>query len=482
MVQKAQHNNEASAQPLAEADLYPIDYCRMIDQLTVHLVKYKPDGTILFVNQTMASRFGVERSFLIGKNLFSLLGEAYHSEMNVLLEEIRTLKAPRIFELETPNAAQEMHWISWITQAIFGEDGEPIHYISEGVVVQQLKETETKLKETLEELEELKKELENENKYLRTRIVTSGKPETGIYTQSAKMLSILDQLQQVSATDAPVLIYGETGTGKELIAQAIHNGSHRKHMDMVIVNCGALPPSLIESELFGREKGAYTGALSRQIGRFELAHRSTIFLDEVGELPLEVQVKLLRAIQFGEFQMLGSNITKRVDVRIVAATNRDLHGAIAAGTFRSDLYYRLGVFPINLPPLRERKEDIPLLAWHFIDEIAGHMGKQFEKISTQGMKKLIGYHWPGNIRELRNIIEFSLIVSNSKVLEINLPDSVLLEPHTENLEDEQRRHIIKILEQCNWKIRGADGAAEKLGMKESTLRFRMKKLGIAREE
>ncbi len=456
------------------------DFRAIIDQLTVKMVKYAPDGAILFVNQAFEKLFDVKRNAIIGLNLFQLLDKAHHEKLKSVIQEINTTQTPQVFELETLTGENDLIWISWITQVIMGENGLPEFYLSEGVEIQQLKETEAKLTFAMAELSQIHGKLENENKYLRERIVTTGRPENGINTQSNRMLNIIDKIYQVSATDASVLVYGETGTGKELIAHAIHNSSSRRNQEMVVVNCGALPPSLIESELFGREKGAYTGALSSQMGRFELANRSTIFLDEVGELPLEVQVKLLRAIQFGEFQMLGSNFTKKVDVRIIAATNRDLSLAIAEGTFRSDLYYRLGVFPINLPPLRERKEDIPLLAWHFIDEIAGHMGKQIEKISTQGMKKLIGYHWPGNIRELRNIIEFSIIVSTSKILEINLPYAVLLDPHTENLEDEQRRHIIKVMEQCNWKIRGANGAAERLGVKESTLRFRMKKLGIAR--
>ncbi len=467
-----QHENSADIQ----------DFKTILNQQTVKMVKYAPDGTILFTNLAFDSSFGLEPGVLIGKNLFSFLEEAQHEKMRATMQDAANSGLPQVFELEIPDGAEQRRWVTWITQAIIGENGLPEFFIAEGVAIDQLKETEAHLRSALEELEELRKQLEVENKHLRDRVMTRKSPETGITTQSDNMLDVLDKMQQVASTDAPVLIYGETGTGKELVAQAIHKASSRSNYEMVVVNCGALPPSLIESELFGREKGAYTGALSRQIGRFELANRSTIFLDEVGELPLEVQVKLLRTIQFGEFQMLGSNVTRKVNVRIIAATNRDLSNSIAAGTFRSDLYYRLSVFPINLPPLRERKEDIPLLAWHFIDEIAGHMGKQFEKISTQGMKKLIGYNWPGNVRELRNIIEFSIIVSTSQILEVNLPDSVLIEPPTENLEDEQRRHIIKVLEQCDWKIRGAGGAAERLGMNESTLRFRMKKLGISRDK
>jgi transcriptional regulator with GAF, ATPase, and Fis domain len=295
------------------------------------------------------------------------------------------------------------------------------------------------------------------------------------------MADVLEKVKQVSSTGAPVLLTGETGTGKELVAQAIHQASNRRNRLMITVNCAALPESLIESELFGRERGAYTGALSNQVGRFEIANRSTIFLDEIGELPTEIQVKLLRIIQFGEYQMLGSPETKKVDVRIIAATNKDLTKAIADNSFRRDLYYRLNVFPILLPPLRDRKEDIPLLAWVFVDEIAGKMGKRIDKISTPGMNKLLRHNWPGNIRELRNVIEYSIILSHGPVLDIHLQEPEPGTDDAENLHAGQKRHIEKVLTQTGWRIRGKGGAAEKLGMKESTLRFRMKKLGIERK-
>jgi transcriptional regulator with GAF, ATPase, and Fis domain len=300
-------------------------------------------------------------------------------------------------------------------------------------------------------------------------------------TNSPLITGVIEKVRQVARTDAPVLLTGETGTGKELFAQAIHQASNRRNRLMITVNCAAMPESLIESELFGREKGAYTGALSSQIGRFEIANRSTIFLDEIGELPPEIQVKLLRIIQFGEYQMLGSPETKKVDVRIIAATNKDLTKAVADNSFRKDLFYRLNVFPIQLPPLRERKEDIPLLAWAFVDEIAGKMGKRIDKISTTGMNRLLRHSWPGNIRELRNVIEYSIILSQGPVLDIHLQEPESGTEDAENLYAGQKRHIEKVLNQTGWRIRGKGGAAEKLGMKESTLRFRMKKLGIERK-
>jgi transcriptional regulator with GAF, ATPase, and Fis domain len=303
----------------------------------------------------------------------------------------------------------------------------------------------------------------------------------GIVADSPKMHGVFEKVIQVAETEAPVLLMGETGTGKELIAQAIHNASKRSRRTMITVNCAALPSSLIESELFGREKGAYTGALSKQIGRFELADQSTIFLDEVGELPLDIQVKLLRVIQFGEYQLLGSPETRKVNVRIIAATNRSLSRAVSEGLFRSDLFYRLNVFPIMLPPLRERKEDIPSLVFHFLEEIGQKMGKRFDKVSTQSMNRLLRYDWPGNIRELRNIVEYNMILSPGPQLEIHLHDNQSDIQVSDSLDEQQKTHIEKVLEQSDWRIRGMGGAAEKLGMKESTLRFRMNKLGIKRK-
>jgi len=250
---------------------------------------------------------------------------------------------------------------------------------------------------------------------------------------------------------------------------------------MVTVNCAALPSSLIESELFGREKGAYTGALTKQIGRFELANYSTLFLDEIGELPNGIQVKLLRVLQFGEYQMLGSPETRKVDVRIIAATNKNLAKAVSEGNFRNDLFYRLNVFPITIPPLRNRKEDIPSLVFHFIDEIGQNMGKRVDKVSTAGMNKLLKYDWPGNVRELRNIIEYNMILAKGPVMDLTLHEEPVDSLSDLSLEEQNRIHIERVLQQTGWKIRGKEGAAEKLGMKESTLRFRMKKLGIERK-
>ncbi len=288
-------------------------------------------------------------------------------------------------------------------------------------------------------------------------------------------------MAQVAQTGATVLLSGETGTGKELVATAIHEQSSRGARAMVCGNCGAIPTTLIESELFGREKGAYTGALTRQTGRFELADGSTLFLDEIGELPGEMQVKLLRVLQERQIERLGSSRPIRVDVRIIAATNRDLEQMIADGAFREDLYYRLNVFPIQVPPLRERPEDIPTLTWAFIEEFAKALGKRIESISKEHMLALQRYPWPGNVRELRNVVERAVIVSNDPRLAIEPPRAKAagVRRHL-RLQDVEREHIRGVLERTGWRVRGDAGAAELLGLKPSTLEDRMAKLGLRR--
>ena len=295
------------------------------------------------------------------------------------------------------------------------------------------------------------------------------------------MRAVLSLAEQVSRTDATVLIMGETGTGKELLAREIHAMSSRKNRPLVTVNCASLPPTLIESELFGREKGAFTGALTRMAGRFEVADGSTIFLDEIAELPLDLQSKLLRVIEEGVFERLGSTKAIHVNVRIIAATNRDVLQEVQNGDFRRDLYYRLNVFPIMLPPLRERPEDIPLLVWSFVRHYEKKMGKQIENIPKRSMDALQHYPWPGNVRELRNVIEHAMIVSRSKVLDVRIPSmSNVEQAEIGNLEAVERRHILTALQKSGWRITGAGGAAEALGLKRTTLQSRMKKLGIER--
>jgi formate hydrogenlyase transcriptional activator len=342
------------------------------------------------------------------------------------------------------------------------------------------KQMEEKLKAHLHEIEGLKQRLEMENIYLQEEIKLLVE-YTDIVGQSAPMKKILSQAEQVARTDSTVLLLGETGTGKELLARAIHSLSSRKDRPLVTVNCASLPPTLIESELFGREKGAYTGALTRMAGRFELADGSTLFLDEIGELPLELQSKILRFLEEGSFERLGSTAPLHVDVRIIAATNRDIEREVGEGKFRRDLFYRLNVFPIKLPPLRERPEDIPLLVWAVVKEFQKKMGKEVESIPKKTMQALQSYSWPGNVRELRNLVEHAMILSRSKTLDVHVPKRASSETYAAGkLQDMERAHMTAVLEKTGWRISGPGGAAEVLGLKRTTLLSKMKKLGIKR--
>jgi formate hydrogenlyase transcriptional activator len=305
-----------------------------------------------------------------------------------------------------------------------------------------------------------------------------------IIGKSPALESVLAQAEQVAPTDSTVLIQGETGTGKELIARAVHDLSSRFGRPFIKLNCAAIPFDLLESELFGHEKGAFTGAIAQKVGRFELADKGTLFLDEVGDIPLALQPKLLRVLQEQEFERLGGIRTQQVDVRLVAATHRNLVEMVKRSEFRSDLYYRLNVFPIPLPPLRERREDIPALVEHFVEIYARRMNRQIEHIPPETMSTLVSYQWPGNIRELQNFIERSVILTSGKVLHPPLA-SLKSTPEAQSLgaitlEDAERDHILKILEQTGWVVAGPHGAAARLGVKRSTLYFRMQKLGISR--
>jgi formate hydrogenlyase transcriptional activator len=348
---------------------------------------------------------------------------------------------------------------------------------------------------------ELKEKLTQEKLYLEDEIRTELNFEE-IVGKSAALRQILQQVATVAPTDSTVLIYGETGTGKELIARAIHNLSSRQSNAFVKLNCAAIPTGLLESELFGHEKGAFTGAIAQRIGRFELANRGTVFLDEVGEIPLELQPKLLRVLQEREFERLGSTRTLTTDARLIAATNRDLASMVEEQKFRSDLFYRLNVFPVRVPSLRERPEDIPLLVRHFAEQCARRMNKKIETISSEALKQMRQYHWPGNIRELQNVIERAVILSAGPVLNIplgeiqsrpptmaihrngtlnNKPGSLAGQNIRTVLEETERKHILSVLAQTNWVVAGPNGAATRLGMKRSTLQLRMRKLGLSRE-
>ena len=336
------------------------------------------------------------------------------------------------------------------------------------------------LEKAFEEINALKNKLEKENIHLRNEIELKYRYKQ-IIGGSLAMKQVLAMAEKVARQNTCVLILGETGTGKELLAKAIHNISPRKGKPMISVNCAALPAALIESELFGREKGAYTGALTNRIGRFELAHESTIFLDEIGDLPLELQAKLLRVLQEGQFERLGSSETRTVNVRTIAATNHDLAKLVKQRRFREDLYYRLNVFPITLPPLRDRQEDIPPLVWSFVEEFCQSMGKQVSTISNRTMDMLTQYTWPGNIRELKNVLERAMIMTDGATLYI---ESISPQPmgmdQTLTLDEVQKSHILRVLKRVGWRVSGPKGAANILGLKPTTLEARMKKLGIKR--
>ena len=354
---------------------------------------------------------------------------------------------------------------------------------------QRVAERTAELSSALSEVEQLKHRLQAENIYLQEEIQLTHNFQE-IISQSQGMREILHKVEQVAKTDATVLILGESGTGKELLARAVHNSSERADRPLVKVNCAALPANLIESELFGHEKGAFTGALMRKIGRFELADKGTIFLDEIGDLPLELQSKLLRILQEGEFERLGNPSTIRVDVRIIAATNRQLEQAVKAGEFREDLYYRLNVFPIESPPLRDRKEDIPLLANHFLQKFTVKTGKPINGVSNEVMTKLQSYHWPGNVRELENVMERGVILAHGTTLGVeDIPERQGAPPKpspsaapdlgvSATLEEVERAHILRVLQETKNVIEGANGAARILGLRPSTLRSRLQKLGI----
>lgn len=324
--------------------------------------------------------------------------------------------------------------------------------------------------------------VQQENIYLRKEFELKHE-HTEIIGNSNAIKEALRLAEQVAGTESTVLILGETGTGKELLARAVHRLSSRSDRTMIKVNCAALPTTLIEGELFGREKGAYTGAMTREAGRFELADGSTLFLDEVSELALELQSKLLRVLQDGEFERLGSAKTLSVDVRIVVATNRDLVQMVRDGKFREDLYYRLNVFPIKIPPLRERMDDIPALAWAFVKEFETTMAKRIESISRKSMQALQHYPWPGNVRELRNVIEQAMIVSREKVLTLRIPNiNESIKSVDLKLEDVVRNHIVQALENSGWRVKGKNGAAEMLGIKPTTLYSKINRLGIKRPQ
>jgi formate hydrogenlyase transcriptional activator len=426
-------------------------------------------------------------------------GLVWQTQQPLITSSVAELKRwPRLLERVQPYGALSFCWLPLTTArrrlgALVFTSRQPATYDGADVPFLQLVSNQVAVAVenalAFQEIEALKDKLAKEKAYLEEEVRTEHR-FGDIVGENAALRAILKQVETVAPTDSTVLIRGETGTGKELIARAVHDLSPRKVRTFVKLNCAAIPTGLLESELFGHERGAFTGAIGQKIGRFELAHQGTLFLDEVGDIPLELQAKLLRVLQEYEFERLGSTKTIRVNVRLVAATNRDLAEMISTGNFRSDLYYRLNVFPITLPPLRERPDDIPRLVRHFTQGFARRMGRRIETIPSSVMDALVRYTWPGNVRELQNIIERAVILSQGPTLQVPVaelqsaaqPAAASTAPDALTLTDAEREHILRALRDTNWVLGGPEGAAARLGMKRSTLHWKMKKLGISRPE
>jgi len=441
--------------------------------------------TMQFISQGCEKLTGCQAKDLIHNQAMTYNQLIYEDDREYVKETVRKqVDRNEHFELQyrIQLPSGELRWV-WERGTTVPCDESDCQFI-EGFItdITQIKNAEQALVEKEKALRKLKDRLEEETVYLRQEIKATSNFEE-IISRSDVFHQVLRNVEKVADTDSTVLILGETGTGKELIARALHNNSRRSNRVLVAVNCAALPPEMIESELFGHEKGAFTGAYEKKTGRFELAHEGTIFLDEIGDLPLNLQTKLLRVLQEGEYQRVGSSKNIKTDVRVIAATNRDLQAAIRNGDFRADLYYRLNVFPILVPPLRERKQDIPLLVRHFVKKYAAKTGRSVGETSQKVMDQLMRYDWPGNIRELENVIERAVILSEDGRIKPGswIPSMQTQAEHTiSSLEESERQHILKALDMTNWRISGENGAAALLNIKRTTLQARMKKLDIQR--
>ena len=462
-------------------------YRRLLDNIPAELGIFDPQGKFIY-NTPSGIKDPEVRKWVVGKTHYDYCKKRNYpisiadKRQKVIDQVVKEKKIVPIEELWIDKQGKERYYIR-LFSPVTDAQNKVTHVIGYGQEITDLKKSENALREALKEVKYLKDRLQAENTYLQEEIKLTHNFEK-IVTRNKKYKEVLASIKQVAATSATVLILGETGTGKELLARAVHSISKRSDRPIVKVNCATLPANLIESELFGHEKGAFTGALTQKKGRFELADGGTIFLDEIGELPLELQSKLLRVLQEGEFERLGNPNTIKVDVRVIAATNKDLEAAVTKKEFRVDLFYRLNVFPITSIPLRERKDDIPLLAHHFYHKYASQFGMEIGVIPKRVIDSLQDYHWPGNIRELENIIERAVIISKGKKL--NLGDfspqrmGIPQKDEITSLQENERSHIISALDSTNWRISGDRGAAKLLGVKRTTLNARMKKLNIRR--
>jgi formate hydrogenlyase transcriptional activator len=448
------------------------------------LFEFSPDaivvsdhkGRIIEVNAQVEQFFGYSRSELLGQLIEILIPERFRTTHLGHRTDYAAHPRVRSMGAGLDLYGRRKDGSEFPVDIMLG----PVETPEGSVVLSVIRDLREK-----KEAEEALRRIEQEKRYLEEELVTTHQFDE-IVGESSGLKRVLKQIEDVATTDATVLILGETGTGKELIARAIHELSPRRDHAFVKLNCSAIPSGLLESELFGHEKGAFTGAIAQKIGRLELAHQGTFFLDEVGDLPLELQPKILRALQEKEFERVGGTRTIPVNVRLLAATNRDLTKMVKEGQFRSDLYYRLRVFPVTIPPLRERRDDIPLLVRYFLASHSKRMGRRIETIPPETLQALLKWPWPGNVRELENFIERSVILSPGPVLRAPLAELEAVEesagPIDGNLEAAERKHILRVLRECKGMIGGADGAAGRLGVKRTTLNSKIKKLGIKRRD
>lgn len=459
------------------------EWSRLMETINLIIIELDLSGTVRWVNSFFWDFTGFHKKDIIRKNWFDiLLIEGEKQEARAGFDKFIAGDKIPVYQNHIKTHSGNLKSIQWSNISLHDTDGNITGTLNIGADV-------TDRESTLKEIRHLKDQLEKENLLLKEEINwKDGANE--IIGESDALMYVIKRSYQVSGTNSSVLLEGETGVGKELFANLIHRNSIRKHKPFIKVNCASLPKELIESELFGHEKGAFTGALKTRQGRFELADNGTIFLDEIGELPLDLQPKLLRVLQTGEFEHIGGEKTKKVDVRVIAATNKDLQHESNIGQFRQDLFFRLNVYPITIPPLRQHKEDIPILIRHFTEKIGRKIGRRIKQISRADILKLQDYDWPGNIRELENVLERAMISSEGDT--IKLDDNQLKSSLSRQIKndvainsastllDSQKTHITKVLEECDWKINGDEGAANRLGTPPSTLRSKMKKLNIKR--
>ncbi len=468
---------------------------QLLDSIQLLVIGIDRDGNIRSMNPFAEEVTGRSADEMVGKHFLEFVPDSERRDVESTVSRGLGGDPQSGNERTLITRAGEQRVVQWRSVVLRDADGQVEGLLSVGADVterrhseEELRRTTAELEHAVVELEELRVRLEEENLYLKEEIASEHDFKE-IVGSSDPLLYVLHKVKQVAPTDATVLIHGETGVGKELIARAIHRESGRSGQRFVAVNCAALQPNLVESELFGHERGAFTGAERRREGRFELADGGTLLLDEVGELPAEVQPKLLRVLQDGEFERVGGSVTVRVNVRVIAATNRDLRQDVEDGRFREDLYYRLEVYPITIPPLRDRREDIAPLMQHFVRQIAGRRGVRVDEVPAELMRRLEAYDWPGNVRELQNVVERAVLVSTGGVLRLaeplaETPANDLTPPRTpgatwQTLEEVERNYISEVLGACGGRIAGAGGAADVLGLHPNTLRSRMKKLGVA---